>query len=96
MTFVVENHHYYAWCRDCPYTGPLRFKRELAISDVADHLVDKHGMKENYEAERAADVETVETWHPTPRPDGLPAPIGDRAHKPSAGEVLGRRRGGAA
>jgi hypothetical protein len=44
MTFVVENHHYYAWCRDCPYTGPLRFKRKLAESDVVDHLVDKHGM----------------------------------------------------
>jgi hypothetical protein len=42
MTFVIENHHYYAWCRDCPYTGPLRFKRELAAADAARHVNDKH------------------------------------------------------
>lgn len=42
MTFVIENHHYYAWCRDCPYTGPLRFKRDLAAKDAAEHVAAKH------------------------------------------------------
>jgi hypothetical protein len=47
MTFVVENHHYYAWCRDCPYTGPLRFRRTLAADDAVAHLVDKHGVTDD-------------------------------------------------
>ena len=36
-TTVVENRHYYAFCRDCPYTGPLRFRRELAELDAVQH-----------------------------------------------------------
>jgi hypothetical protein len=42
MTFVMDDHHFYAWCRDCPYTGPLRFSRDLAEKDAAAHLADRH------------------------------------------------------
>ena len=39
---VIENHNYYARCLVCPWSGPLRYRRELATGDAARHDAEVH------------------------------------------------------
>jgi hypothetical protein len=39
---VIANHHYYARCLVCPWSGPLRYRRELALGDAARHDAEVH------------------------------------------------------
>lgn len=41
-TTVIENRHFYAKCWECRYTGPLRYRRDLAQSDADRHRAAEH------------------------------------------------------
>jgi hypothetical protein len=41
-TVLVHVHHWHAWCRECPWEGPLRFAEYLAEQDATGHDDEAH------------------------------------------------------
>lgn len=77
---IVENHHYNAWCRECPWHGPLRFRRDLAAVDALQHDVLKHDAPGPDDEWVAPDPDAVDPlWPHTARPASAPDAGFDRA-----------------